>query len=242
MFLFLVFNSLYSMERPAIVIEITDHTSMDHTSMDIDLLRYYHHDTKELNLSNIQIGDANLAVIESQLKTFIESVGVERLIIENADLKTVPFNLIGFTLISKTLKYVSFLGNKFATTGMLSTSMLDVSGGAGGEDVRPRADTRVDSLVASTVSSLWGNLSPEIERILKEHNSNGSKFHYYNKIIFIDRTMPPVTILDAKRAPYTKYERIKYIMIRVGLFGLGVMVTFVPSIVPWLLETSKESD
>ena len=235
LFLFLVFSSLYSsVERPAIVIEITDHTSMDHTSMDIDLLRYYHHDTKELNLSNIQIGDANLAVIESQLKTFIESVGVERLIIENADLKTVPFNLIGFTLISKTLRYVSFLGNKFATTGM-----LDVSSGVGiVEETRPRAD----SLVASTVSSLWGNLSPEIERILKEHNSNGSKFHYYNKIIFIDRTMPPVTILDAKRAPYTKYERIKYIMIRVGLFGLGVMVTFVPSIVPWILDTSKESE
>ena len=131
-FPFLVFSSLYSMEhtsveQPAIVIEITEHTSIE-----IDLLRYYHHDTKELNLSNIQIGDANLAVIESQLKTFIESVGVERLIIENADLKTVPFNLIGFTLISKTLKYVSFLGNKFATT-----CMLDVSSGAGGEDVRP---------------------------------------------------------------------------------------------------------
>ena len=234
MFLFLVFNSLYSMERPAIVIEITDHTSMDHTSMDIDLLRYYHHDTKELNLSNIQIGDANLAVIESQLKTFIESVGVERLIIENADLKTVPFNLIGFTLISKTLKYVSFLGNNFIDQRLA----MAADGADAVEVTRPRAS----SLVASTVSSVWGNLSPEIERILKEHNSNGSKFHYYNKIIFIDRTMPPVTILDAKRAPYTKYERIKYIMIRVGLFGLGVMVTFVPSIVPWLLDTSKESD
>ena len=233
-FPFLIFSSLYSMEhtsveQPAIVIEITDHTSIE-----IDLLRYYHHDAKELNLSNIQIGDANLAVIESQLKTFIESVGVERLIIENADLKTVPFNLIGFTLISKTLKYVSFLGNNFVDQRLA----MAADGADAVEVTRPRAD----SLVASTVSSLWGNLSPEIERILKEHNSNSSKFHYYNKIIFIDRTMPPVTILDAKRAPYTKYERIKRIMIRVGLFGLGVMVTFVPSIVPWLLDTSKESE
>lgn len=232
-FLFMVFSSFYYTYPMAerVVIEITEQSSTEHSSAEIDLLRYYHHDSKELNLSNIQIGDANLTIIESQLKTFIESVGVERLIIENANLKTVPFNLIGFALVSKTLKYISFLGNKFVISNGIA--MVEEHDGAGTSEVtRPRAD----SLVASTVSSLWGNLSPEIERILKEHNSNGSKFHYYNKIIFIDRTMPPITILDAKRAPYTKSERIKYIMVRVGLFGLGVIVTFLPSIIPWLLE------
>jgi hypothetical protein len=210
-----------------VVIEIADQ------GPEIDLLKYYRHDNKELNLSNIQIGDANLAIIEQQLKGFIESVGVERLVIENANLKTVPFNLIGFTLISKTLKYVSFLGNKFVGQGL---AMVEGHGGVGDEvDTRPR----IDSVVASTVSSVWGNLSPEIERILKEHNSNGSKFHYYNKIIFVDRTMPPITILDAKRAPYSKSERIKYILVRVGLFGLGVLVMLAPSIIPWIVEGAE---
>lgn len=204
---------------------------------DVDIFHYYHHENKELNFSNLLLGDANLAILEPLIKTFVESVGVERLIIENADLKTVPFNLIGFTLISKTLKYVSFLGNKFVA--LAGAAVVDEHGSASVEEVtRPRAD----SLMASTVSSVWGNLSPEIERILKEHNSNGSKFHYYNKIIFIDRTMPPITILDAKRAPYTKYERIKYIMVRVGLFGLGVVITLAPSIIPWLLSTDENSD
>ena len=228
--LFFLGCNLYSMGQQVFVIEITDHSLME-----IDFLKYYHHDTKELNLSNIQIGDENLARMDEQLKIFIESIGVERLVIENANLKTVPFNLIGFTLISKTLKYVSFLGNRFVGIGL---AMVEKQDGAG-EDSEARPV--IDSLVASTVSSVWGNLSPEIERILKEHNSNGSKFHYYNKIIFIDRTMPPITILDAKRAPYTKYERIKYILVRVGLFGLGVVVTLAPSIVPWLCERA-ESD
>ena len=222
LFIFLLFMGLSAAKEQVIILEVQHE--------EVDLLRYYRHDNKELNLSNVQIGDEALNNLEEQLKVFIESVGVERLIIENADLKTVPFNIIGFTLISQTLKYVSFLGNKFYDSSFSNVSTT--------EEVRPR----MDSLVAGSISSLWGNLSPEIERILKEHNSNGSKFHYYNKIIFIDRTMPPITILDSKRAPYSKTERIKYIMVRVGLFGLGVIVTLAPSIIPWLLSTDKGSE
>lgn len=225
-FLFMVFSSLYAMKQEVVIEIIQDQ------SIGLALLSYYHHDTKELNLSNVQMGDEGLAKIEQELKTFVESVGVERLIIENADLKTIPFNLIGFTLVCKSLQYVSFLGNKFINyaSSEASTSIAD--------DTRPR----IDSLVAGTITTLWGNLSPEIEKILKAHNSNGSKYHYYNKIIFIDRTMPPITILDTKRAPYTKLERVKYVLVRVGLFGLGVVITFVPSIIPWLLTPSNDSN
>lgn len=195
---------------------------------DVDIFHYYHHENKELNFSNLLLGDANLAILEPLIKTFVESVGVERLIIENANLKTVPLNLIGFSFLNKTLKYVSFLGNNFFPQYPH-------------EESEPVTRPRSNSILEEAVSHVWSNISPEIERAILEHNSNGSKFNLYSKIIVIDKGVPPVTIIDSKRKPYSKRERAKYILVRCGLIGVGMIITAIPSIMTWCLEFLGET-
>ena len=199
-----------------------------HVDVDVnnlDFAEYYHSENKELNLSNIPLGDDNLVSLEPKLKQFINHIGVERLLIENAQLETVPYTLIGFALICKPLKYASFLGNNFA----LHTSVCSSDAT---EETRPRAN----SLLEEAVSTVWGNISPEIEKAISAHNSNGSKFKYYNKIIVIDKGIPPVTILDSYRKPYSKIERVKYVSVRLGFLGFGMIITALPSIIPWLVQ------
>lgn len=229
----MLFTCCNAMEVNSIAIEVIQDN--------IDFLHYYHRDTKELNLSNLQITDDGLTKIEDQLKTFIESVGVERLVIENAGLTTIPFNLVGFTIISKSLQYVSFLGNNFNLFGTITRSNEIENFGAGTESTsvsRPRVDT----LVATMITQTWGSLAPHIDEVLQTHNATSQEFAYSNKQILIDRSIPPITILGPIKKPVSTCEQVKRISIRVGLFGLGVLITFVPSIIPWILNKETGSN
>jgi hypothetical protein len=146
---------------------------------------------------------------------------------------------VGFAMVSKYLSYVSFMGNDFNLLNAVVRNNGSESGQSSIGDIL-ETSLRVDSLVATMITQTWGSLAPHIDDVLQAHNAASEEFDYSSKQIIIDKSIPPITILDPVKKPMGKYERVKYVLVRVGLFGLGVLITFVPSILPWLISSKTE--
>jgi hypothetical protein len=82
----------------------------------IDFDSCYKAATKELNLTDVQLGDEGLEKNMEAIKTFVEKNGVQRFLLDNVGLTIVPFELIGFATVNKTLTYISLKKNEFVAT------------------------------------------------------------------------------------------------------------------------------
>lgn len=213
--------------------------------------KYYDHDTKTLNLRNLMMGDSGLQNNLSSIKQFINLVRAENLILEKNNLQQIPYHVITFALINRSLRYVSMKENNFNIALMLdqessgSVSLpLDFLDSAKLKSLpkditkaikRNRStSTSNHSALSSIATSIWEGISPEIEKALVEHNSTQDKKILYKKIIIIDKNIPPITIIDNERLPKSKLSTLKNISIKLGLILIGVTITLLPNIVDWI--------
>jgi hypothetical protein len=140
-FIFLLFTCCHGM---SVVIDINT----------LDFNKYFNADKKELNLSNMPLGDVQLKEMEPRLKEFINNSLVARLIVENANLETVPYSLIGFALTCKSLNFVSFLNNNFIKT------VVSIN------DASVLATEAQPGFLEAAITTMWGVFSPEIEKAI----------------------------------------------------------------------------
>ena len=217
----------------------------------LSLAKYYDHDTKTLNLRNLMMGDEGLKKMFDPIKKYINLVRAENLILEKNNLQHIPYHVITFALINRSLRYVSMKENNFNIElminqeGVESVSLpLDLLDSAKlkylPKDItkaikRNRSESVTQhNTLSSIASSIWEGISPEIEKALLEHNSTQDKKILYKKIIIIDKNIPPITIIDNQRLPKSSISKLKSVSVKLGLILIGVTITLLPNIVTWL--------
>jgi len=215
----------------------------------ISLDQYYDHDTKTLNMRNLMLGDTGLKKRLKDIKQFIDLVRAESLILEKNNLQQIPYNVITFALINRSLKYVSLKENKFNLPVFLGdedadelSMPLDLLDGAKvkklpeqfRDAILKNSGETKSSMMSTIAASLWEGLSPEIEKALTEHNSSQIKKILYKKIIIIDKNLPPITVIDNKRLPKSKMSTLKNISVKFLMILIGVTITLLPQIVEWV--------
>lgn len=225
----------------------------------LSLSQYYDHDTKTLNLRNLMMKDKGLVKHFPNIKRYINLVRAERLILEKNNLKQIPYPVITFALINRSLKYVSLKENNFNIELMLDRDntesvtlpleSLDASkiSSLPKEFKKAIKRSRSESVsssdsLSSIASSIWEGISPEIEKALTEHNSTQNKKILYKKIIIIDKNIPPITIIDNARLPKTKISTLKNISVKLALILVGVTITLLPNIVEWITSSSNNNE
>lgn len=204
--------------------------SSEKDEISIKLQDYYHLDTKTLDLSNLPLKDAILSEMFDEIKNLITLTGAEILILENNQLTTIPYELITFALINKTLKYVSFKNNKFKIQ----------NGGTEPEEIskllkaykntsnRPRSST-----MSGIVSKIWDGISPEIEKAIQESNKGQDKTKFFKKIIIIDKRIPPITVINQDDLPKTTSQTCKEVFVKILYIGGGIVITLIPTLITY---------
>ena len=215
----------------------------------LQLEKFYDKDKKILDLRNLSMRDKGLKNTFPYIKKFINLLGVESLILEKNSLRTIPYYIITFALINRSLRYVSMKDNKFSIRLMLDQEEIeylsiplkiidkatlrklpeDMSNAIG----RLRSDSKPSDLSA-IASGIWAGISPEIEKALLEHNSGQKNKTLYKKIIIIDKNLPPITIIDTERVPKSKITHIKDAAFKLLLILIGVTISLIPQITEWL--------
>jgi hypothetical protein len=209
------------------------------------LSEYYHTDTKTLDLSNVPLRDSQIKELVPEIIKLCDLVQAEQLIIEHTKLKSIPYEIITYALLSKSLRYVSLKNNKFSLPGIekdaekeiiQAMSQLDIkSDSSSSSTTRSRAGS-----VSDLVSTLWNNLSPELEKILKEENTKSRK-QFFKKVIVVDTRIPPITIIDQTKLPKTTNEKCKEFGMKVLYIAIGIAVSLVPTLSTWLSTNDMAS-
>ena len=106
---FVFASSVYAMETKS----GTDGAATASGVPAIDLEQYYKAPLKELNLTNVPLGNEISGSMFDAITSFIEKKGITDLILDNTGLKRIPLNLIGLGVIDKNLEYLSLKGNSF---------------------------------------------------------------------------------------------------------------------------------
>jgi len=198
---------------------------------------YYHQDTKTLDMSNIPLKNNLLNDLIGNITALIRLTGAENLILENNKLENIPYELITFALTNKTLKYVSFKNNKFKIqNGSEFPEAIDklLEKAMGKNKTRERSNT-----IGGIMATLWDGISPEIEKAIEKSNKIQDKKIFFKKIIIIDRRIPPITIIDQDKLPKDTKTKCKDVFIKILYIGSGIVVTLIPTLITYLMETSS---
>jgi hypothetical protein len=51
-----------------------------------------------------------------------------------------------------------------------------------------------------------------------------------------------LTILDSNRKPYSNIDKVKYVLVRCGYAGIGMIITAIPTIFPYIWKYVKASE
>lgn len=79
----------------------------------IELARYYKPPLKQLDLTNVSLGDAISDSMFEAILAFMKVNVVTDIVLDNTGLKRIPLNLIGLGVVDKNLDYLSLKNNKF---------------------------------------------------------------------------------------------------------------------------------
>lgn len=221
----------------------------------------YNRDTKVLNLSDIPLGNSGLLSIFESLKAFIEIEKVETLLLEHLELSEIPYYVITFTLISKTLRYVSMQHNNFRVKMLSPDSARRVSFMLDPQGAPSRAPSPIDpnysrpysmsnptrmqnpiaAMSLSVVQGLWETIAPEIEKTLAEQNGAQNVMQYYKKIIIIDKNLPPITIINQDKLPVIdRYSKLKFICEKMVFISIGAFVVMLPTLLTYFLGKNDD--
>jgi hypothetical protein len=203
--------------------------------IEVKIEDYYHSDTKILDLSNLPLKDEMLSEMVDDIEKLVTLTGAEQLILENNQLTKIPFDLITFALVNKTLKYVSFKNNKFKIQNggdqPEEISKLLAKYKAKSSDKKETSKTRDRSgTISGVISTIWDGISPEIEKAIENYNKSSDSSKLFKKIIIIDKRIPPITIINQDALPKTTTQKCKDVFIKILYIGSGIVVTLIPTL------------
>jgi len=239
--LFLLFGTMYAMDD--------DKEKGDVEAVEFDVTRYYHSDTKSLDFSNLPMSNAVLKEQWPDIKKFITTAEIKTLLLQNMELKKIPYYIITFALTDKSLEYVSMKGNKFKIANPSSDAdLVDAMKTMGlNEKDSKDIDKKISDLkdtnprdrstsVSNIITSLWDLIHPSIQKAIDKQNQtkDGDRTHFYKKIIVIDTRIPPITIINKDKLPKSSCEKFKTIAKKLLLVGIGFIVTAAPTLATWL--------
>jgi hypothetical protein len=224
------------------------HVSDESAEVEFDITRYYHSDTKSLDFSNLPFTNATLKEHWADIKKFVTTAEVKTLLLQNMELKKIPYYIITFALTDKSLEYVSMKGNKFKianpssdadlvdamkTMGLNEKDTKDIDKKLSDlKDTNPRDRS---TSVGNIISSLWDLVHPSIQKAIdKQNKTQTDGTHFYKKIIVIDSKIPPITIINKDKLPPSSCEKFKTLAKKLLLVGIGFIMTAAPTLATWL--------